>query len=611
MENHQQELPAWKQRFFAPQILWVPPVSAKPGVVYVIKRGPEIQRYAWHVATGEFTPIALGTRSGLYATLSPDGRYLYYLRDQQGNEIGHFVRRSIDGDDEQDLTPDLPPYATFGLTISSQGNLICLTAADNQGFAVYGIDVSLQGVLSSPRLLYRSQYALYKPVLAAQSEIVVMATREYSRQRSLSLLALKTADASHLATLHDGVEWSGEPISFSPTSGDTRVLAKTNRSGDVRPLLWNPLTGQRQDLLLSELAGDVEPLTWSYDGSHILLCHIHRAVQHLYVYSLVTQHLRRLEHPSGTFDVAYPTPQHTFVTRWMDAQHPPQLLALNENGGAWQTILAGAEMEAPCRPWKSVTFASSDGQLIQGWLSVPETAGPFPTIIELHGGPDVVVTESFSPTSQFWTDHGFAYLTINYRGSTTFGKTFEEQIIGNIGYWEVEDIVAARCWLITENIAHTNQIFLTGWSYGGYLTLLALGKYPDLWAGGMACAAIADWALAYEETSPSLKSGRAARFGGTPQENPEAYVRSAPLTYAEQVKAPIFIVQGRHDTRAPSGSIEQYEAKMRALGKSIKVIWFDGGHYSLRADRKRFMAHQEALLDFVQEIIAGQEQHNK
>ncbi|GCE10707.1 S9 family peptidase [Tengunoibacter tsumagoiensis] len=605
MQNHQQEPSEWKQRFLAPKILWVPPVSAKPGVVYVLKSDRESQRYAWHVATGKFTLITIGP-GGPYATLSPDGRYLYYLRDQQGNEIGHFVRRSIDGGDEQDITPDLPPYATFGLTISSEGTLICLTTADSQGFTVYIIDIDFQGELSSPRLLHRGHYALYKPVLAAQGEIVVMATREYSRQRNWSLLALKTADASYLANLHDGAEWSYEPVSFSPLNGDTRVLAKTNRTGDVRPLLWNPCTGQRQELLLSELAGDVEPLTWSYDGRQILLCHVHQAIQHLYVYSLTTHQLRRLQHPGGTFNMAYPTLQQTFVTQWTDAQHPPQLLAISENGDMWQTILAGEKIEAPCRPWKSVTFASSDGQQIQGWLSTPEATGPFPVIIELHGGPDVVVTEHFSPTSQFWTDHGFAYLTINYRGSTTFGKAFEEQITGNVGHWEVEDIVAARNWLVAENIAYPDQIFLTGWSYGGYLTLLALGTYPDLWAGGMACAAIADWALAYEETSPSLKSGRAMRFGGTPQENPEAYVRSAPLTYAEQVNAPILIVQGRHDTRTPPGSIEHYEAKMRALGKSIKVIWFDGGHYSLRADIKRFMAHQEVLFDFAQRIIAGE-----
>lgn len=71
-------------------------------------------------------------------------------------------------------------------------------------------------------------------------------------------------------------------------------------------------------------------------------------------------------------------------------------------------------------------------------------------------------TECFSPDSQAWLDHGFAYLTINYRGSSTFGRAFQEQIWGNPGHWELEDRVAARAWLIDQGIARAEQILLTG-----------------------------------------------------------------------------------------------------------------------------------------------------
>jgi dipeptidyl aminopeptidase/acylaminoacyl peptidase len=110
-----------------------------------------------------------------------------------------------------------------------------------------------------------------------------------------------------------------------------------------------------------------------------------------------------------------------------------------------------------------------------------------------------VKTERFSPLSQAWLDHGFAYLRINYRGSPTFGRAFQEQIWGNPGHWELEDPVAARAWLVDRGIARAERILLTGWSYGGYLTRLPLGKRPDLWAGGMAGIAIADWTLDYED----------------------------------------------------------------------------------------------------------------
>ena len=174
------------------------------------------------------------------------------------------------------------------------------------------------------------------------------------------------------------------------------------------------------------------------------------------------------------------------------------------------------------------------------------------------------MTELYAPASQSWIDHGFAFLSINYRGSTTFGRAFLEQIWGNLGRWEVEDMVAAREWLVKEGIADASRVFVTGWSYGGYLTLQALGTRPALWAGGMAGIAVADWAIAHEDTTETLRGVRAARFGGTPQEQPERYAASSPITYAKDVQAPVLIIQGRNDTRTPRRSVDAYEATMKA-----------------------------------------------
>jgi dipeptidyl aminopeptidase/acylaminoacyl peptidase len=225
--------------------------------------------------------------------------------------------------------------------------------------------------------------------------------------------------------------------------------------------------------------------------------------------------------------------------------------------------------------------------------------------VHVHGGPEAAMTEVFGPASQSWLDHGFAFLSINYRGSTTFGRAFLEQIWGNVGRLEVEDMVAAREWLVKEGIADAARVFATGWSYGGYLTLLALGMKPDLWAGGMAGIAVADWAMAHEDTTDTLRGIRAARFGGTPAEQPERYAASSPITYAQHVKAPVLIIQGRNDTRTPPRSIEVYEAKMKALGKAIEVHWFAAGHGSLMVNQS--IEHHELMLRFAGRIIGAPE----
>jgi dipeptidyl aminopeptidase/acylaminoacyl peptidase len=257
----------------------------------------------------------------------------------------------------------------------------------------------------------------------------------------------------------------------------------------------------------------------------------------------------------------------------------------------------------PGHAWKSVTFPSSDGTIIQAWLSLPEGEGPFPTILHTHGGPTGVMNETFSASAQAWVDHGFAFLTVNYRGSTTFGKVFQNQIVGDLGHWEVEDVRAALDWLITHGIAERGRILKTGYSYGGYMTLMCMGRLPEYFAGGMAGIAIADWNLMYEDQAPTLRGYQVALFGGTPETQGEQYRISSPITYLENVKAPILIIQGRNDTRCPVRQMQVYLDKAKELHKDIRIEWFNAGHGSMNVEES--IHHQKLMIDFAYEVLGA------
>jgi len=244
--------------------------------------------------------------------------------------------------------------------------------------------------------------------------------------------------------------------------------------------------------------------------------------------------------------------------------------------------------------------------MIQGWLATPAGAGPIPTIFHMHGGPATVQTESFMPMAQAWLDHGFVFMTINYRGSTTFGRAFQQKIFGDLGHWEVEDMAAARDYLVQQRIAAPDQILLMGGSYGGYLTLMGLGKRPDLWAGGMAQVAVCDWRLMYEDCGGNLKGYCVALNAGTPDERPAQYEHSSPATYIPNLRAPLMVIQGHNDTRCPPRQMRVYEEQAKALGKEIDVHWFDAGHGSLAVEQ--VIAHQELMLRFAEKLVgsAGQ-----
>jgi dipeptidyl aminopeptidase/acylaminoacyl peptidase len=601
----------WKKRFRAPAIAYSAVARNAParGIAAVNREGP-YQVYAWEVPTGELERRTDRPEGLLGALLSPDGRHIYYLDDQRGNEIGHFVRIPYEGGEMEDITPHLPPYSPgfaftspIGLAISRAGNRLALTAGTDDGFRVYTIDVDESGAVGEPREIYHCEPLITAPLLSSRGEVLVIASTERYKSPQYSLLAFDARSGERLGELWEGEAFSVTPLFTSPRPGDLRVAALTNRSGFERLVLWDPRTGERTDPALSEIQGAVNAFDWSPDGRHILFRTFNQAVQQMYIYDVGQGSAYKLKHPAGTNFSPYFGPDGDVYSHLTTATAPPRLVSLDLHTGAIKKVLIEAGDVPRGRPWRSITFPTAGGQPIQGWLAVPEGDGPFPLILETHGGPQAVQAVNFQPDAQAWVDHGFAWASINYRGSTTFGKGFEEQIWGNPGQLEVEDMVAAREYLVREGVAAPEEVFPSGWSYGGYLTLQALGKHPELWAGGLAGVAIADWALTYEDSAESLKKYCQVFFGGTPQEKPEQYATSSPITYAGSVKAPILIIQGRNDTRTPARPIEIYEQKMQALGKRIQVHWFDAGHVGPFAQVEQAIEHQEKMLRFAFDVL--------
>ncbi len=603
--------PPWKQRFRAPVIASAQIARGNParGLVTSTTTG-HYQLYAWDIPSNDLRQLTFRPQGTAFGMISPDGRYVYYLEDESGNEIGHFVRMTFEGGEIQDITPAMPPYSAFGISSNRAGNMLSSTISNSSGFHALIWQVDRNGSLGEPKELHHNRRMMFGPTLSYSGEIGVIMSPKPSEFQYYGLIVFDTSTGKLIRELRD----EGASImasSFSPLRGDLRLLATSTRSGSGRPFIWNIATGERTDLYLDLLSGDIAVMDWSADGKCILLSNSHQAVQRLYIYELATDKLRQLDHPPGFYGMgtgfmldAVITTNHEIIAGWQDSTHPPQVIALDSRTGRkTRTVLSSGEVP-PGKPWKNITFKSTDGETIQGWLALPDGKGPFPTILHTHGGPETATVEYFMPNSQAWVDHGFAWLAINYRGSTGFGRAFREKIWGDLGHWEIEDMVAAREWLLSEGIADPQKILLTGWSYGGYLTLLALGKRPDLWAGGMAGTATVDWALEYEYLSPMMRGYSVAIMGGTPQEKPEQYAKSSPITYIENVQAPVLIIQGRNDTRTPARPVEVYEANMKALGKQIEVQWYDEGH--MGGGTEQDIEHMEIMLKFAYRVLGYQ-----
>ena len=599
----------WKKRYRTGDLYYagnlkrasIAPRAPTRGIVINAQSGTG-QIYAWDIASGTLRQLTQSQEGVFTGTISPDGRSVYYLRDEGGSESGHYVRLPWDGGEEQDLTPDMPAYAAlYRCAVSEDGTVFAFTPTEANGFPLYCLDLFPNGSVGTPRELYRSPKFIDDVAFSHDAGLVVVATTEHASARQYSVLALDVSSGQRVGELSDLPCGSVRAVLFSPLADDVRLLCMADRSGYNRPLLWNPRSGERTELPIEDLAGDVEPLDWSLNGRSLLLRQVWQAVDRLHIYDLATGTLTHLDCPAGAYLDAAFGPEEQIFAFWADASHPGQPVALDARTGARLATLLSVEEPLPGHPFRSVHFRSSDGTEIQGWLGLPEGTGPFPTILSIHGGPHEVTRETYDPDAQAWLDHGYAYLAMNYRGSTTFGREFKEKIWGDLGHWEVEDMVAARDWLIGEGIAQPAALLVTGASYGGYLTLMALGKYPELWAGGMAIVAPADFVSEYYEGTDWTKGYLTAMLGGTPEEHAEQYRASSPLTYAERVSAPLLVIQGRNDLRCPPRQMELYAEKMRTLGRTFEIDWFDAGHGGVTIDQ--LITFQERLLSFAYRVL--------
>jgi len=606
----------WKRRYRQPITYAVQIAASNParGLAFSNRTGVD-QIYTWDVTSGELKQLTANQEgagsdtSGVpTAVLSPDGAYVYFLDDSGGSEVGHFKRMPYEGGPVEDITPGLPDYAGFLLTFSRAGNRLGFTAVHDGVYHIYALDVAADGALSVPRLLMERAEQTLGPALTHDGALAVVETKAPGASE-YDLVALDATTGEQVAMLSE--EDGGLEYYFcSPTPNDPRCVALTSRSGDNRPLLWNPQTGERVDLardaVTADLGGDVIPMDWSGDGARLLLIQNAGMRNRLVIYDLATHTARALPEIEGHLGGVEPGdvffgPEGRIYARWESSTQPPQTIILDAETGERVGVALGPDEILPAQPWRSVTFASSDGTPVQAWLGMPAMPDEeLPAIIELHGGPSYAVPDSYSPFSQCWMDHGFTYMAVNYRGSTGFGRAFQEQIVGDLGHWEVEDVVAARQFLINEGLARPDRILLIGRSYGGYLTLMTLGKALGLFAGGIADSAIADFALNDADGS-TVRAYFRGLLGGTPEEVPDRYKRSSASTYLKTVFPPVLLFHGRNDSRSTPRQIEEYVAQMKSLGKPIEIVWYEGGHGAAHVDE--LIDQQERMLHFAWRVL--------
>ncbi|MEU2073284.1 prolyl oligopeptidase family serine peptidase [Streptomyces sp. NPDC013489] len=574
------QAPAWQRRFRAPRVSlpeWAE--EAPDRSLFVSNATGTYELYAWDRASGEQRQVTDRPNGTTDGTLSPDGAWIWWFADTDGDEFGVWMRQPFAGGADEPAVPGLDPSYPAGLAIGRDGTVLVGRSTDEDGSTVHLVRPGA----AAPVEIYRHRESAGVGDLSHDGSLIAVEHTEHGDAMHSALRVLRSSDASVLAELDDtkgGTEELGLAVlGFAPVAGDGRLLVGHQRRGRWEPMIWDVAAGTETDLRL-DLPGDVSA-EWYPDGSGLLIVHSFEARSELWRYEIATGALVRVETPAGSVSSATARPDGSVEYLWSSAAEPP--VVRSTAGGV---VLDPPGPKAPPSVPVEDVWVEGPGGRVHALVQRPAGEGPFPTVFEVHGGPTWHDSDAFASGPAAWVDHGYAVVRVNYRGSTGYGREWTDALKHRVGLIELEDIDAVRAWAVASGLADPSRLVLSGGSWGGYLTLLGLGTQPEAWAVGLAAVPVADYVAAYEDEMEALKALDRTLLGGSPDEVPERYAASSPLTYVDAVKAPVHISAGVNDPRCPIRQIDNYIDRLEAGGAVHEVYRYDAGHGSLVVEER-------------------------
>jgi dipeptidyl aminopeptidase/acylaminoacyl peptidase len=599
------DLPTWEQRFRSPILSFPSWAAADPDrLVIASTESGSYQLHAWDRGTGRRRQVTRDPVGVLEGRPTRDGTGVIWFRDETGAETGTFVVAPFDADAAPEpLVRGLPAGWSEGLAIGRRRIVAGVSTAD--GFSIWAADDG-----GEARLLHRHPEpvrlaggwglsgAVDRGAMSADDEIVVLEVMDDGDVLHPSLRAIDALTGDTLSGLRDpGLELAG--FGFSPVPGDSRMAITHERSGDRRPALWDARTGEVTELAV-DLPGSVEPVDWWPDGSALLLLVLEEGRHTLHRYDLATGGVTRLETEPGSITAAAVRPDGSVWYRGHRGEHAARLLAI----GSDEPLIEPDGPRAPAgRAFETWWFANPHGQRVHGFLVRPDASGPHPVIMRVHGGPHSVDMDRWAPDIQAHVDAGFLVAMVNYRGSEGFGQAWRDELTGNVGFLELEDVLAGLDDLVALGLADPARVVLAGWSWGGYVTLLGAGRHPDRWASLIAGVPVADYVAAYEDEAPMLQALDRALFGGSPADAPGLYLERNPITYVDGVRAPLLILAGENDSRCPIRQVWNYVGRLRERGVEPRVYTYRTGHASFDIEER--VLQTAIVLDHLATTIPG------
>jgi dipeptidyl aminopeptidase/acylaminoacyl peptidase len=295
------------------------------------------------------------------------------------------------------------------------------------------------------------------------------------------------------------------------------------------------------------------------------------------------------DQPWGGGSLSFAADRHTTAVIRDSAEHPPEVWV--GPVGEWRQVTRRNDAVKPVWGEMKSLHWTNDGLHVQGWLMYPKDYDPgkrYPMVVVVHGGPAWAAFNVW-PGRFFSTYelsvHGYFVLYPNPRGSYGQGESFTHANAKDFGYGDFRDILAGVDKVVKTLPVDNNRIGITGWSYGGYMTMWAVTQ-TQRFRAAVAGAGLSNWLSYYGEND--IDEWMIPYFGASVYQDPVVYARSSPINFITRVVTPTLVLVGERDGEVPAPQSREFWHALKTLGVETQLVIYPGeGHAILEPEHQR------------------------
>jgi dipeptidyl aminopeptidase/acylaminoacyl peptidase len=542
----------------------------------------------WVVPTegGWPTQLTVSDQRQAEPVWSPDGKWIAYQSDYDGDEqwdafiVSPTTGQVVNLTNTRDIAEQRPTW-------SADARYLAYTVKPRTSSAVeidiYDMVMRKVKHLTSDTPKDKRNSA---PVWSKDGKWIAYTQYQAKGTDSNIFLAEVGTAKSSLLTEHDG-ESLYTVDDFSPDG--KKLLITSNAANGYenvglleiasKKITW--LTKEKWEIRGGQFFPDGKRMTWTanVDGN-----------TDIYVHDLATGKTSALPLPKGLNDLGSRATTFTkdgnrFLYYHNGPTAPGDLwvytMPTGKSHQVTYSLVAGMRSEDMVEPYL-VHYPSKDGKwTISAFVYMPYNlprSGQHPAIVFVHGGPTSQTVNSFSRIVQHLANEGYIVIAPNYRGSTGYGKEFQQANLFDMGGGDLQDVLAAADWIKQTGYVDPKKLIVMGGSYGGYMSMMAVTKAPEVWAAGVPIVPFVNYFTEVENEDPVLREFDIATMGD-PEKNKDLYHDRSPIFFVDQIKAPLILLAGGNDPRCPKEEAEQVVDAIKKRGGVVEYkVYENEGH---------------------------------